>query len=1150
MPTLSVSPPVDASDLAPACTYTALGRHIHPAQEHAIDPTQSLPFDTAGLSPGDVARLRVINDKPPRLENELIHECIANWSRECPSAPAIFSWDGKLSRRQLQSLTKGLAEKLQPLVGHGLVGVLFEKSLWVPVTVLAILRLGCSFVLLDKRLPRQRLQQIISICEPAAIVASQTCTESASHITDRVIALNKHGDATVVGRNLERHTRRRKPMVSCPSDQAFVVFTSGSSGTPKAVSISHAAWCSNYHRGASAYGLNKESRALQYCSFSFIVAVIEMLAALMVGGTVCIPSEDEKTDDPVGALRRMRANWMAITPSAAKNISFSKTYLENILLVGETASVPLLKTLIDSGIKTFNGYGQTETCGQISSFLFDRHGLNPRIIGKQSTGRLWVVEPDDHNCLTPLGQVGELLLESYSIARYLSEAVNSANQSFLSAPPVWSRLFKADMPGYKWYKTGDLVHYQADGNLCYIGRKDNQVKIRGQRLAPAEVEQHVEMEFGPELGEFVVDVITGEENGDSQRLVLCVAAHETLLPSFLEGGRSDHISLPPKHARSEKVRSYATTLERRCLQQLSDRLPLWMIPSHVILLSFLPKTASGKYDRRAIRQLAQSHSVGGHLPRGSEAVPNKQAWPPDIDASVTTIVESLCCSVVRSPDLSISEGVRMIDIGIDSISAMVLVQKSSQLGLRLTVQQLLSMQSLGELAREIQNQMEVQQAPHSLMDDVADLNAYRDLAVTDFQAFAIGMSQSRHRALVYDFELTCRGYIDAGRLRNAIAAVFRACDSFNIEFRRAADSKWRQSRRSRDQAKDVVTVTSVSDPLSETSCTIDEPVRITLVASHERAISLHISLHHAVFDGHSIALVWNDLVTAYNNPTGPLKARQQWLPYLEKRLLAQHDASINYWKRLLLGSTPTWLRSGPRRSMSHEAHVVDYQARDVIVLPTVAAAFNPTMATVVKAAWSVLLAYVSDKDDVVFLSILHGRQEDYQGSAEIIGCCTTEIPICVRTNGNMSCTSLLRQVQDQYFASSAHAHLGSQTISSRCTEWSGKENLYRHSTFVQFQNVEEKTSIPLGHDGYGDISYSTPESGIYDLVLFVRPFSRTLEISVQGTSAYYSQSEIEAVMGAFCILVGQLLYRSECALSEVLADVLNSSRLKRACFRP
>lgn len=196
----------------------------------------------------------------------------------------------------------------------------------------------------------------------------------------------------------------------------------------------------------------------------------------MLGGTVCVPDQESRTNDLAGVINRFNVNWATLTPSVVRTMQPSQVpNLKALCLVGEAMSQQDLSTWADR-VMLSNGYGPTE-CSAIATVNIMTPTTKPNNLGKAVTARGWIVSKDNHDILAPLGGIGELLLEGGGVgAGYLNNAEKTA-QAFISEVK-WS--FDADFAkgssAPRFYKTGDLVKYNEDGTMMYLGRKDSQTK--------------------------------------------------------------------------------------------------------------------------------------------------------------------------------------------------------------------------------------------------------------------------------------------------------------------------------------------------------------------------------------------------------------------------------------------------------------------------------------------------------------------------------------------------------------------------------------------------------------------------------------------------------------------------------------------------
>lgn len=238
--------------------------------------------------------------------------------------------------------------------------------------------------------------------------------------------------------------------------------------------------------------MNPCSRVFNFASVTFDVGLMENLSPLTMGACVCVPNNDQKMTDLASAISNLQATWAFLTPSVA-----------NLL---EPALVPSLKVLVCGGeamskenvlkwadcVSLVNGYGPTEAAviAVVNSRVL--RGTNPANTGfAHANAYAWIGDPDDHHHLAPLGCAGELFLEGPLLAReYLNDEEKTAKAFIVN--PAWSKLIDDEVgEPRRIYKTGDLVKYNHDGTIHFICRKDNQIKLHGQRMELGEIEHNL-----------------------------------------------------------------------------------------------------------------------------------------------------------------------------------------------------------------------------------------------------------------------------------------------------------------------------------------------------------------------------------------------------------------------------------------------------------------------------------------------------------------------------------------------------------------------------------------------------------------------------------------------------------------------------------
>ena len=439
--------------------------------------------DVELFSAADKAEISRFNAGYPEVVNDCIHQIIRQQVKEQPSATAIASSRGSISYADLESLTNHLAHDLQDAgVGpESLVPVCCEKSTAAILAMISIQKAGGAFVPLNPSDPPDRLQYLVRTTDPCILLFSEQTKHLATEIAPkrRSMILDIDTNHWATSNDTPVHSSVRA------SNTAYALFTSGSTGRPKAVVITHQAVSSSTAGHGEAMGFRLyPRRVLQFASYTFDACIAEIYTTLTHGGCVCVPSEYERMNSLVHFMNDFRVDWTFFTPSFVATIRPEDVpTLKTLVLGGEALSQNNVDIWADK-VLLMNGYGPTETC----VFCVTRNipgpqkgaTHRPETIGHAVSSLSWIVDPKRPERLAPVGCIGELLVQGPSLARgYLNDPEKTA-AAFIESPG-WLREFGHTKPQVM-YKTGDLVRYNPDGSLMYLGRKDNQVKVNGQRL--------------------------------------------------------------------------------------------------------------------------------------------------------------------------------------------------------------------------------------------------------------------------------------------------------------------------------------------------------------------------------------------------------------------------------------------------------------------------------------------------------------------------------------------------------------------------------------------------------------------------------------------------------------------------------------------
>ncbi|MFG2312765.1 amino acid adenylation domain-containing protein [Streptomyces sp. NPDC048566] len=484
----------------------------------------------------------------PGTPDLTVDALVAEQAARTPEAVAVEAGDTTLTYRELDVRADRLARALaaRGVAAESLVALSLPRSADLVVALLAVLKAGAAYLPVDPRYPGGRLAAILDDARPALV------------LTDTVTAavLPEHGVPTLLLDTLDPSDDAAPLHGRVHADQlAYVMYTSGSTGRPKGVAISHATVVNGVLRLADEVGLSPGTRMLAGASVNFDVSAFEIFTTLATGGTV----ELVRDVLVLGERGEWSGGVVSTVPSAFAEIVdrlAGRADVRSVVFAGEALPAALAERTRAAfpGVRVVNAYGQSE------SFYATTHTVDgtPDPAGDIPLGtplgnmRAYVLGPD----LTPLppGAVGELYVGGHVARGYHDRPALTAGR-FVPDP--------FGPPGTRMYRTGDLARLDAGHRLVYAGRGDAQVKVRGFRVEPGEVE--AVLTAHPEVARAAV-VTRG---GGATRLVgYVVPAGETTVG---------------------EIRAF-----------VAERLPEYMVPAALVLLDRLPLMPNGKLDRAAL----------------------------------------------------------------------------------------------------------------------------------------------------------------------------------------------------------------------------------------------------------------------------------------------------------------------------------------------------------------------------------------------------------------------------------------------------------------------------------------------------------------------------------------------------------------------
>ncbi|WMS87321.1 non-ribosomal peptide synthetase [Pleionea litopenaei] len=931
--------------------------------------------------------------KEPGFDNKtVLDKFIAN-AQSIPESIALVFNDKRFTFQELNVLSNIIAKKLMDSgvsVGD-VVATLLPRSECYVVAALATIKVGAVFLPIDDRYPEARIRHILSDSKASMLLTF-------SHMMRKYLHDVKSISIDLI---FESEVEPIEELEFSNHEALYAIYTSGSTGVPKGVLNTQKGIVNLLEFLIPKFQLNHKSRILQLSSFGFDASIWDMFLALCSGAELHILDNEIllSPDNIAQYVEEEKITYAFIPPSLLRLLNEKKFNSLSVLTVGgESIDITLAKRW-SRGRMLFNCYGPAENAvvSTIKQLMPDSEAVS---IGRAIPGVECLVLDVNQQRLPP-GSIGELYLSGAGLALgYLNNEAKNKE--------VFYEIRNASSDIVRWYRTGDRVYINDQDELVFVGRIDEQVKIRGQRIELSEIENLVESLWFVESAL----VITREDADNNTSLVL----YFKLLESF------------QKESGASKI-----------LRHLKSQLPSYMLPTRYAVVASWPVTANGKIDKKSLSELKlSSFSDGGERP---------QTETQKVIADVFSKLLSVDVSFI-----SLNSG--FFEMGGHSLLIASLIENiKSRLDVQLSIKDVYKSQSVRELAELIQDNV-CSEIDLPLLH--RESSKRKNGVISDVQRRLWFLHQLNPSGTEYNIptvvklsgEITASEIVDILNLlieRHEILRTIyevvegepkaRVLDSFELELECRDVSSLDEC--SRQQATMDYIVSDNKKPFVLSS---DLPIRCGIIKYSESELLLYLNIHHIAADARSIDILFREFLELYQSTNesqeviGTVSDLQYsdfsfWQKSFEKSNGAKNQ--IDYWKNQLEGlplvhSLPLDFPRPTQQSFSGKSLSYDLGSQISEQLVQFARSNNTTSFVLIHAVLSLLIGRLSNSDDVVIGAPIDNRFDSRLNKT--FGCFVNSLVLRSDLSVDMSCQQFLGEIKKLHVEAHANQYVSFEQI--------------------------------------------------------------------------------------------------------------------------
>ncbi|HEV2707131.1 MAG TPA: amino acid adenylation domain-containing protein [Pyrinomonadaceae bacterium] len=1078
-----------STDLFEAATIERLSAHFINLLESIVrDPSRAIS-ELEMLSAEEQRQLLVEwNQTSEEYDAACLHHLIEAQVERTPDAVAVSFNDEQVTYQELNERANQVAHHLRSL-GVGAekrVGILMERSIDLIVALLGTLKSGAAYVPLDPTYPPQRLSFMLSDSQADVLLSREQFLSTVPDYNGHLLLMDKFGESssTISTENLKTEV--------LAENAAYLIYTSGSTGRPKGVAITHRNAAALLHWAQRAFSREELSSVLASTSVCFDLSIFELFVPLSIGGRVVLvenalsvvelpPSIDLKLINTVPSamteLLRMKAVPASVTAVNLAGEALSGRLVRDIY---EQTAVQVVRNL----------YGPSEDTTYSTWTEIRRESQGEPTIGRPVTNtRSYILGRRME--VVARGVAGELYLGGEGISR-----------GYLNRPEMTAERYVPDpfgRAGERLYRTGDLARYRADGEIEFLGRIDTQVKVRGYRIELGEIEAALSRH--PGLKESAVLVV--EDKAGDDQLVAYIAPQDGSTPNVSE------------------LRNF-----------LKLSLPDYMIPSAFVTLPALPKTSSGKIDRRALTTSdAEIHTAADEY-----SAPR---------TPVEEMLAGIWGEVLRVERVGIHDN--FFDLGGHSLLATRVMSKARAVfNVEIPLRALFERPTVAELAETVED---------ALRGSVrVQTPALRPVARQERMPLSFSqqrlwfLDQLKPGSAAYNIPAAVRfdGVLNIDALHRSLNEIVRRHEALRTTFTTTGEQTIRDYETTQPlelpltdlsglpetEREEQVQRLSAAEAAQPFDLTNDMLLRVKLLRLGEEQHVMLVTMHHIISDGWSAGIFIRELSALYTafsegrpSPLPELPIQYADFAVWQRELLQGEvlDTQLDYWKKQLANPTvlelPTDRARPPIQTFNGANRSFSLDAELAAELQAVSRRNGGTLFMTLLAALKVLLHRYSRQEDIIIGTPIANRNRvEIEG---LIGFFVNTLVMRTDLSGNPSFQELLLRVREAALSAYAHQDLPFEKL---VEELQLERDLSRNPLFQVMFVFQDDPLARLDAPGL-KISQLETDSGtaMFDLTLYmVQRQDGRLTGTFNYNTALFDEARIDNLIEHFRTLLAAI----------------------------